>query len=143
MAHDPRLALAVRATMAIMLLLAGAFMLGLGSGLLAPSADAVRTPGWLVGIGGVVFLLAGIAILFPHRPAVGWLVAMVMLACAAAAGLWIALFADPADISGGVPLISDAANARLGRLAFGFGGLVSLALLGWGLWLGPSRQRID
>lgn len=129
--------------MIIMLLLTGTFMLGLAGGLVSPGADAVRTPGWLVGIGGVVFLLAGIAIMFQHRPAVGWLVAMVMLACAAAAGLWIALLADPADISGGVPLIPDAANARLGRLAFGFGGLVSLALLAWGLWLGPGRQRID
>jgi hypothetical protein len=129
--------------MVIMLLLTGAFMLGLASGLVSPRADAVRTPGWLVAIGGVVFLLAGIAIVFQHRPAVGWVVAMVMLACAAAAGLWIALLADPADISGGVPLMSDAANARLGRLAFGFGGLVSLALLAWGLWLGPGRQRID
>lgn len=129
--------------MVTMLLLTGAFMLGLASGLVSPSADAVRTPGWLVGIGGVVFLLAGVAIVFQHRPAVGWLAAIVMLGCAAAAGLWIALFADPADISGGVPLISDAANARLGRLVFGFGGLVSLALLAWGLWLGPGRQRID
>lgn len=143
MDHDPRLARGVRAAMALISILVGAFMLGLATGALAPAADALRTPGWLVGIGGLVFVVAGIAVAFQHRPAAGWLAAMFILACGGAAGLWIGLVADPGEISGGVPLLSERANTALRRAAFALGGLLCLALLAWGLWLGPSRQRRD
>jgi hypothetical protein len=143
MESAPRLARAVRAVMALTLFLLGAFMLGLALGVVSPAEGAVRTPGGLVGIGGLVFLVAGTAVVFQHRPAAGWLAAMFMLACGAAAGLWIGLVADPGEISGGVPFISESANTRLGRAAFALGGLLCLALLAWGLWLGPERQRRD
>ena len=143
MDYDPRLARGVRAAMALTSFLLGVFMLGLATGVLAPAADALRTPGWLVGIGGLVFVVAGIAVALQHRPAAGWLAAMFILGCGAAAGLWIGLYADPGEISGGVPLLSESANTALGRAAFALGGLLCLALLAWGLWLGPGRQRRD
>lgn len=142
MSYDLRLARAVRAGMALLAFVVGGFMLGLALGWISPAPDAVRTPGWLVGMGGVVFLVAGLALLFQSSPVAGWLAAMVILACGAAAGLWIGLMADPAEIRGGLPLLSQGANARLGRAAFAFGGLTCVALLAWGLWLGPHRQRL-
>lgn len=143
MAHDPRVALAVRGTMAVLLFIVAAFLLALAFGLHSPGPGEVRTPPWIVAVGGLVFAVAGLAVLFPDQPAAGWAAAMLILACAAITGLWIGLFADPAGISGGVPLISSEANARLGRAVFGLGGLLCLALLAWGLWLGPRRQRVD
>lgn len=143
MDHDPRLALAVRLVMVLMLFLVAAFLLALAFGLHSPGPGDVRTPPAMIAIGGFVFAVAGVALLFHDRPAVGWGAAMVILACASVGGLWVGLFADPADISGGMPLISAEANTRIGRTAFTVGGLLCLLLLAWGLWLGPRRQRRD
>ncbi len=141
MDYDPRLARTVRIVMSLMLFALGAFLLGLATGVVAPAADAVNAPGWRVGIGGAVFLVSGVAVLLQHRPAAGWFAAMVILTCGAAAGLYIGLFGDPANIEGGVPLLSRDLNERIGRAVFALSGLVCLALLAWGLWLGPNRQR--
>jgi len=143
MERDPRLVLAVRAVMALLLFGLGALLLGLAIGVVAPTDSAARGPAWMTGIGGAVFLVSGFAVLFRHRPAAGWFAAMVMLACGAAMGLYLGLLADPASIAGGVPFISPEANARIGRVAFGLGGVACIALLCWGLWLGPRRQRAD
>ena len=129
MDYDPRLAWTVRIVMSLMLFALGAFLLGLATGVVAPAEDAVNTPGWMVGVGGAVFLVSGVAVLMQHRPAAGWF------------GLYIGLFADPANIEGGVPFISRDANERIGRAVFALSGLICLALLAWGLWLGPDRQR--
>jgi hypothetical protein len=141
MNYDPRLAWTVRIVMSLMLFALGAFLLGLATGVVAPAEESVNTPGWMVGIGGAVFLVSGVAVLMQHRPAAGWFAAMVILVCGAAAGLYIGLFADPANIEGGVPFVSREANERIGRAVFALGGVVCLALLAWGLWLGPDRQR--
>lgn len=141
MEYDPRLAWTVRIGMSLMLFALGVFLLGLATGVVAPAADAVNTPGWMVGVGGAVFLVSGVAVLMQHRPAAGWFAAMVILACGAAAGLYIGLFADPANIEGGVPFVSREANERIGRTVFALSGTVCLALLGWGLWLGPDGRR--
>lgn len=141
MNYDPRLAWTVRIVMSLMLFALGGLLLGLAVGVVAPAADAVNTPGWMVGIGGAVFLVSGVAVLLQHRPAAGWFAAMVILACGAAAGLYVGVLADPANLEGGVPFVSREANERIGRTVFALGGLVCLALLAWGLWLGPHRQR--
>lgn len=143
MDYDPRLARWVRAGMALMLFALGLFLLGLATGVVPPAADAVNTPGWMVGVGGAVFLVSGFAVMFQHRPAAGWFAAMVILACGAAAGLYVGVLADPANLQGGVPFVSREANERIGRFVFAFGGVICLALLAWGLWLGPHRQGAD
>ncbi|MEI2421141.1 hypothetical protein V6O07_12780, partial [Arthrospira platensis SPKY2] len=91
MDHNPRLALAVRLVMALMLFVVSAFLLALAFGLHSPGPGEVRTPPLMVGIGGLVFGVAGIALLFHDRLAVGWAAAMVILACAGVAGLWVGL----------------------------------------------------
>jgi hypothetical protein len=133
----------VRLVMALMLFVVAAFLLALAFGLHSPGPGEVRTPPVMIGMGVLVFAVAGVALLFHDRPAVGWAAAMVILACAGLAGLWIGLFADPAEIGGGVPFISAEANTRVGRTAFTLGGLLCLVLLAWGVWLGPRRQRRD
>ena len=141
MNYDPRLAWTVRILMSLVLCTLGAYLLGLAVGVVAPAAEAAARPGWMVGLGGAVFLVSGVAVLLQHRPAAGWFAAMVFLACGAAAGLYIGLFADPASIEGGIPFLSRDANERVGRTIFALGGVIYLALLAWGLWRGPRRPQ--
>ena len=131
----------VRIFMALLMFVAAGLLIGLAVGAYTPVAGALRAPAWLVAIGGLVFAGGGLAVLFPHHPAVGWSVAMVILASLGIIALWVGLAATPEEISGGLPLLSREANVRLGRAVFTVSGLLCLALLGWGLWLGPGRQR--
>lgn len=143
MDHNPHLALAVRGTMAVLLLAVAVFMLALAFDLYTPESGQLRAPKWIVGISGLMFAGGGMAVLFPDNQVLGWAIAMLILACATATSLWVGLFANPDGISGGLPLLSQATNTRIGRVAFTVSGILCLALLLWGLKLGPHRQRRD
>lgn len=68
---------------------------------------------------------------------------MIVLAGLGLTGLWVAVFAAPGSISGGLPLLPGKVNDTIARFAFGAGGLACLALLVWGLRLGPDPPRRD
>jgi hypothetical protein len=143
MEHDRRVEVAVRGAMAVLLVSVGGFLLALALGLHPAGGDALRAPAWVVGAAGVTLAAAGAVILFPNERVAGWAVAMLFLAGSGCAALWVGLWADPSGISGGLPLISDQANTRIGRVVFTLGGVGCLALLVVGLRLGPQRQRED
>lgn len=143
MEHDPRLELAVRGTMAVLLVGVGGFLVALALGLHPAGGDALRAPAWMVGAAGVILAAAGAVIVFPNQRVAGWVVAMLFLAGSGCMGLWVGLWADPSGTSGGLPLISDQTNTRIGRVVFTVGGLVCLVLLVLGLRLGPHKQKED
>lgn len=143
MQHSSRLEFAVRGGLALVMVLVGAFLVALGFGWYTPEAGQLRAPPWIAIGSGAVFAGAGLAVLFPKNATLGWVIAMLILACTGSAALWIGVFADAKDISGGIPLIPQAINTLIGRVVFTLSGILCLVVLVWGLRLGPKRQRED
>ena len=143
MQHSSRLEFAMRGGFALVMLLVGAFLVALGFGWYSPEAGQLRSPPWIAIGSGVVFAGAGLAVLFPKKTTLGWAIAMLILACTGGAALWIGLFADAQDISGGIPFIPQAINTLVGRAVFTLSGLLCLVVLVWGLRLGAKRRRED
>ena len=54
--------------------------------------------------------------------------AAVILVCFALCGGWVAFFASPESIEGGLLFLSQEANGVLGKAVFGSGALISAAL---------------
>ncbi len=66
-------------------------------------------------------------------------VAFVILVALGGTGLWIAVWRE--TISGGIPLLPDAVNDRIGRFAFAGGGISCLAMAGLALRDAFGRRR--
>lgn len=143
MQHSSRLEFAVRGGLALVMLLVGAFLVALGSGWSSPEAGQLRAPPWIAISSGLVFAGAGLAVLFPKNTTLGWVVAMLILACMGGMALWIGVFAEAEDIIGGIPMLPRPINTLIGRVVFTLSGILCLVVLVWGLRLGPKRQRED
>lgn len=141
MPDSSRLEFAVRGGLALVMLLVGAFLVALGFGWYAPETGQLRSPPWIAVSSGIVFAGAGLGVMFPKSATLGWAIGMLILACTGGAALWIGVFADARDISGGIPLIPQALNTLIGRAVFTLSGILCLLVLVWGLRLGPRRQR--
>ncbi len=115
--------------------LAGAF----GIVPLEPAGD---TPIWVVGMCGVVFAVAGVMILLGPQSPMTSLGAAILCAAFGAIGSWVALFAAPESISGGLPFVSAETNGKIGKVFFGLGALMSFAIAGVA-WRQFRRSRSD
>ncbi|TVS08551.1 MAG: hypothetical protein EA417_22560 [Gammaproteobacteria bacterium] len=138
--QDPRVEWAVRLAMGVTLMLVGMFLVALALGYQPRSGGQLQVPPWVGAIAGVLLMGGGVAVLLPKRRSIGWLIAMVILAGSGAISLWIGLFGDPAEISGGLPLLPESTNQTIGRVMFTLGGIICLAILAYGLWLGPGGR---
>jgi len=143
MQHSSRLEFAFRGGLALVMLLVGAFLVALGFGWYSPEGGQLRAPPWMAISSGLVFAGAGLGVLFPKSPTLGWVIAILFLACAGGAALWIGVFAEAKDISGGIPILPQALNTLIGRAIFTLSGILCLVVLVWALRLGPKRQRED
>ena len=141
MQHSSRLEFAMRGGLALVMLLVGAFLIALGFGWDSPGAGQLRAPPWIAVTSGLVFAGAGLAVLFPKNATLGWMIAMLILACMGVTALWIGVFAEAKDISGGIPVIPQAINTLIGRVVFTLSGILCLVVLVWAVRLGPKRQR--
>ena len=138
--HDPRVEWAVRLAMGVTFMLVGVFLVALALGYEPRSGGQLQVPPWVGATAGVLMMGGGLAVLLPKRRSIGWLIAMVILAGSGAISIWVGVFGDPAEISGGLPLLAERTNQTIGRVAFTLGGLTCLAILAYGLWLGPGGR---
>lgn len=93
-----------------------------------PLEPANNTPLWVVGLSGAVFGLGGIMILLGPKSPLTALGAALMCVSFGAIAAWIALFAAPDSISGGLPFLSTETNGKIGKWIFGLGALVCFAI---------------
>ena len=145
MDHDPKLELVVRLLMGGAVLLVGGFLIALSLGFEPAGEGELHVPDWVAGLAGLMMAGGGVAVMFPNKRVLGWALAMMILAGFGVIGLWVGLVSNPAEIAGGIPLVSQEANQRVGQVLFTLGGVFCLALLGYGLWVGPTgtRQKQD
>src|SRR5690606_19282013 len=116
-------------------LLAGLFCLGLGAFILSialadlPADLAEAEPErWVVGLSGIAFSTAGIALVGRRWPIVRQLSTSVLLLAMGGVAAWVALCAPSSGISGGIPLLPDVINVGIARGLAGFGALVCFGM---------------
>jgi hypothetical protein len=105
----------------------GAFIVSASTGV-APGAEGGEPPG-VVAAAGVVFLLAGLAML-AHSERIRSTLVILILVALAGIGTWIAVGPGERIINvDGV--VQGRASAIGGRVAFGIGAVVTWVLAGW------------
>jgi hypothetical protein len=134
----------------------------------AASFGAVPVPGgpkslhgplWILLPVGLVFLLAGVAILLqgfgranesgelaPDAPrwmrSVQYLIGVTLFACFGLVAGWIAFAGESQQFSGGVPFIGHSLNVTIARVMFGFGAIICW-LAAIGLAASGARKLLD
>jgi len=106
----------------------GLYPLLASAGVLPLNPQDVHAPRWVLALCGFIFLLGGLMMLLGHRARVNDALAALFCYSAAAVGVWVALFGDASQMSGGIPFLPREANVVLGRAVFGFGAVISLAV---------------
>jgi len=76
-----------------------------------------------------VLAAGGVALMLPPNSRLRLALVAVLVAGFVAIGGWIAFYGTPGTISGGLSFLPRETNALLGRLVFGIGALISIAIL--------------
>ena len=103
------------------------------------------TPYWIVGLAGVVFALAGVALFLPQRPSRAQdVVGALLFSAFAAIGLWVGFGPGEREFSGsmsaGPVAVGAMTGASVGRFVFGAMGIV-VALIALVAWRRVFRPR--
>jgi hypothetical protein len=125
--------------MAIVMICCGGFILLIASGVV-PAQSANDTPMWVVGLAGVVFVIAGVMIMLRNYSRLLDLFAALILASFAIIGGWVAFFGSAEGFSGGIPFLPHDMNVSLARSLFGFGAFLCCAMFVYALrrFVSPS-----
>lgn len=119
-----------------MCIVLGSGVLLIAFGVIPVDPSTVYAPYSILGLCGLVFAIAGIMILMGENSKYNSLGAAAILVCFAICGGWVALFASPDSIEGGLPFLSQEVNGVLGKIVFGGGALISatLSVYAWRLF---------
>ena len=114
----------------------GSLVLLIAFGVIPVDPATVYAPYGILGLCGLVFVIAGIMLLMGENSKYNSLGAAVILVCFALCGGWVALFASPESIEGGLPFLSKEVNGIIGKAVFGGGALISagLSVYAWKLF---------
>lgn len=82
------------------------------------------TPAWVLGLAGLMFVIAGLMIFLRNYSRAVDLLAAVLLASFTLIAGWIAFHASSDGFSGGVPFMPSSFNISLARVMFGLGTLL-------------------
>jgi hypothetical protein len=122
---------------------AGLYFMLVGFGVLATPGGPrnLHAPLWVVQLIGLIFVLAGAAIVIQgmgHANGSGelpadapqWMraaqyfIGVVVFACFALIGSWVAIGGESRQFSGGIPFVSSLTNVSLARVMFGLGAAI-------------------
>ena len=109
--------------LALIAIACGGYALLAASGVL-PVQPANNTPLWIIGLVGVIFVIAGVMIFLRNYSRALDLFAAIILASFTLVTGWITFHASPEGFSGGVPFLPNKMNVSLARVMFGLGALL-------------------
>ena len=116
---------------ALLCIALGVFLVLVAGGLIEDDPTKRHAPDLIIALCGSVFVIAGIMILVGRKSRFNDLLAAILCMTFGIIGAWVAIYGASEGFSGGLPLISDAANTRLARGVFGLGSLLCFAISGW------------
>ena len=114
--------------LALFCIAVGTYPILLAAGIVEPEPGQLHAPRWVVGTAGGLFVILGLYLPFPHTKARSHALGAVICLGFSAMGGWVALFAEPGSISGGIPFLPQSINHDIGRVVFGSGALLALAM---------------
>ena len=114
--------------LACLCLAIGAAIMLVAAGIINVAADSIHAPLWVLGLCGLVFLLGGLMIFAGAKSRFNALGAALMCGSFGLVGAWVTFFSPDNSITGGLPFLSQATNATIGRWMFGTGALISFAI---------------
>ncbi len=109
--------------LALIAIACGGYALLAASGVI-PVQRANNTPIWIVGLVGVIFVIAGVMIFLRNYSRALDLFAAIILASFTLVAGWITFHASSEGFSGGIPFLPNETNVSLARVMFGFGALL-------------------
>jgi hypothetical protein len=109
--------------LALVAIACGGYALLAASGVL-PVQISNDTPVWVVGLIGMVFVIAGVMIFLRNYSRALDLFAAIVLASFTLITGWIAFHASSEGFSGGIPFLPNDMNVALARVMFGLGALL-------------------
>ena len=109
--------------LALVAIACGGYALLAASGVL-PVQTANNTPVWVVGLVGVMFVIAGVMIFLRNYSRALDLFAAIILASFTLIAGWITFHASSEGFSGGIPFLPDDMNVSFARVMFGLGALL-------------------
>jgi hypothetical protein len=109
--------------LALVAIACGGYALLAASGVL-PAQTENDTPSWVIGLVGVMFVIAGIMIFLRNYSRALDLFAAIILASFTLIAGWIAFHASSEGFSGGIPFLPNDMNVSLARVMFGLGALL-------------------
>ena len=137
----------------------GGFLMLVALGVVSPNPDEATAPGWIVGLAGLVFMLAGVAVILlaigggsarsgelpAGAPALmrrlqGLLVLLTM-AGLASIGTWIAFAPGARRFEVNGTLLHGSAGQMMGRVAFGLGSVITWLFVIGLAWALVRRRR--
>lgn len=110
-------------------------------GWISVPATSLHAPKWILALCGGIFVVAGIMLVLGSRSRANDFLAGVICLLFGIVGAWIALLGPAEGISGGLPFLSGAANAVIGRWVFGIGALLCFAIATYAFRLAFQSSR--
>jgi hypothetical protein len=101
------------------------FLLSEGSGITHFGKNENDTPGFIIVLVGVIFLLAGFIIHIVKKERLNNFLASILTFIMGAIFGWISLFGNESNFSGNGALLSFITELPIGRIMFGFGSLIT------------------
>lgn len=86
--------------------------------------ESFHAPRWVVATFGMMFVLAGVMLLFSDYPRIRHTLATLMVLCFAVGTAWVSLFTIPEEWSGGIGFLSASANGMVAKSIAGLGALI-------------------
>jgi hypothetical protein len=127
----------------LLCVIAGAFPIGIGLGVIPYDSDKLHAPAWVVIFAGAAFWLAGLLLMARGKPRVTNGLAFVFLMMFSAIGAWVSVFGETGAFTSDDGALGGTGIA-LARVMFGFGSLVCLLMalvaLRWFVRNEPDRS---
>ncbi len=105
------------------------------------AATSLHAPMWILALCGGIVLIAGMMVVLGNQSRANDLLAGVICLLFGINGAWIALLGPAEGFSGGLPILSGAANTTLGRWVFGIGALMCFAIAAYAFRLAFQSSR--
>jgi hypothetical protein len=109
--------------LALVAIACGGYALLAASGVLRLQT-ANNTPVWVIGLAGVMFVIAGVMIFLRNYSRALDLLAAIVLASFTLITGWITFHASSEGFSGGIPFLPNDMNVSFARVMFGLGALL-------------------
>lgn len=110
--------------LALIVVSAGLLPLAVSLGVIKAQEGTVHAPMWVLGLCGLVFVIAGFMLLLGQRSRFNDLLAALICSCFGAVGLWVSLEGASENFSGGIPFVPSFTNVIIARWMFGSGAVI-------------------